>query len=304
MIIQPGTEQPSVANMIELARMGGKRRVNVELRDESGSLVDIDATQAADGSARGEFDLQVTNVGGYPIYTEAFFPDPPPVNPRITHRGTGLYDLTWGEGHETACPGTYLFNWHSRQNESSEDVYRTQVMEIISPRVLSLLPRLRLMLDKVVKPNWPQKMCFLGYTDGMLILYLELGLSLINQAQPYPTFVNLDAFPIEMFSDILIKSAIYEGVTSQLLFAVDTDVPQFSDQGHSFVLQHANPLAAYLSHLKQELDAAIPNFKRHFVNSGTLGAEVRLDMAFSMLLASAPNGSLFRNLWAGGTSPG
>lgn len=303
MIIQPGTEQPSVANMIELARMGGKRRVNVELRDASGVLVDIVAEAAPDGSAKGEFDLQVTDVGGNPIYEESFYPDPP-VEPRITRRGTGLYDVTWGLNDETANPGTFLFNWHSRQDETSEDVYRTQVMEVISPRVLSLLPRLRLMLDKVVKPNYPERYCFLGYTDGMLILFLELGLALINQYEPYPTFTTLDSFPIETFSDVLVKAAIYQGVTSQLLFAIDTDVPQFSDQGHSFVLQHATPFAAYLSHLKQELDKIVPLFKLKFVNSGTLGAEVRLDMAFAALLSTAPNGSIFRNLWAGGTVPG
>jgi hypothetical protein len=299
MIIQPGTEQPAVANMIELARVGGKRRVNVELRNESGDLVDIDATMALTGEPNGEFDVQVTNVGGYPLYTEAFFPDPPPL-PRLTHRGTGLYDLTWGEGSETSCPGTYLFNWHSRQNGSSEDVYRTQVMEIISPRVLSLLPSLRLMLDKVVKSNYPAKGCYLGFTDGMLLIYLRLGLALISEAQPYPSWCRLDDFPLETFSNILLKAAIYQGVTSQLMFAIDTDVPSFSDSGHSFVLQHAGPLSAYLSHLKQELDAAIPHFKRHFVNSGTLGAEVRMDQAWAAMLSAAPSGSLFKSLWTGG----
>ena len=60
----------------------------------------------------------------------------------------------------------------------------------------------------------------------------------------------------------------------------------------------AQPLAGYIQQLRAELEDRIPKFKLHFVNSGTIGVEVRMDMAFSMMLSSAPPGSLFRNLWA------
>lgn len=303
MIIQPGVEEPSVAAMIELARTNSIRRVNIELRNIAGNLVDINATTPASGDAEGALDLEVTDLGNNALFSESYYPpeDSPSATERIKHPSAGKYYIDWGtEDDETEVPQRLLFNWHSRENASAEDVYRTQVVDIISPRVFSLLPSLRMMLDKVIKPNLPEKYCFLGYTDGMLVLFLRLGLNMINEAQPYPTWVSLEHFPIELFSNILIKAAIYQGVTSQLLFSIDTDVPQYSDSGHSFVLQHATPLAGYLSHLRQELDAAIPNFKRHFVNSGTMSAEVRMDMAFSMMLASAPYGSLFRNLWPGG----
>jgi len=305
MIIQPGMEEPSVAAMIELARTNSKRRVDIELRNAAGELVDINASTPASGDPEGELDLEVTDLGGNSLFIEAYYPpsDAPSATDRIKRPSAGKYYITWGEeDDETETAQRLLFNWHSREDASSEDVYRTQVLDIVSPRVLSLLPSLRVMIDKVIKPNLPEQYCFLGYTDGILLLFLRLGLNMINEAQPYPTWVSLEYFPIEMFSNILIKAAIYQGITSQLLFSIDTDVPQYSDSGHSFVLQHATPFAGYLSHLKSELDMAIPNFKRHFVNSGTMSAEVRMDMAFSMLLASAPYGSLFRNLWPGGVS--
>ena len=307
MLIQAGLEGPSVANMIELARTNSKRRVNIELRNSAGGLVDIDAAISASGETQGELDLEVTDLGGNVFFQESYWPksDAPSATERIVRQAGGKYHIAWGaEDNETEIAQRLLFNWHSRQDEDTEDVYRTQVVEVVSPRVLSLLPTLRMMIDKTLKPNLPEQYCFTGYSDSQLLTVLHIGLSYICQAQPYPTWVSLDAFPIEMFSNILIKAAMYQGITSQLLFAIDTDVPQYSDSGHSFNLAHGTPLAAYLSHLKQELDSTIGPFKLQFVNSGTMSAEIRLDFAFSMLLSTAPRGSIFRGLWQGGSSGG
>ena len=52
-------------------------------------------------------------------------------------------------------PGDMVVN--SVYNAASEDVYRTQVIHIVSPRVLSILPYFRLMLDKVVMRVDPEK---------------------------------------------------------------------------------------------------------------------------------------------------
>lgn len=300
MIIQPGAEQPSVSNMIELARTNSIRRVDVELQDSTGALVDIDATLEPTGDSRGALDLEITNVGGQSLYQESFWPPSPSVlTPRLKKASTGRYYIDLGTvASETTCPQALLFNWHSRQSLLTEDVYRTQVVEVVSPRILSLLPSLRLLIDKTVKPNLPEKYCFIGYTDGMLIMFLKMGLHKINEYEPYPIFENLEYFPIETYSNILLRAALFQGITSQTLFSIDTDVPQFSDSGHSFVLQHAQPLAAFLATLRDELDKSVPNFKRKFVNSGTISVEMRMDMAFSMMLASAPYGSLFRNIWS------
>jgi hypothetical protein len=300
MIIQPGVEQPSVASMIELARTNSIRRVDIELQDSTGALVDIDATLGAGGEPNGVLDLEITDVGGMSIYKESYYPPTMGVlEPRLKKAAPGRYYIDLGKvPHETDNPQALLFNWHSRQNVTAEEVYRTQVVEVVSPRILSLLPSLRLLIDKTVKPNLPEKYCFIGYTDGMLILFLKLGLAKINEYEPYPVWGHIDHFPIELYSNILLRAALFQGITSQTLFSIDTDVPQFSDSGHSFVLQHATPLAAFLDRLRDELDKSVPNLKRKFVNSGTISVEMRMDLAFSMMLASAPYGSLFRNIWA------
>jgi len=302
MIIQPGLEQPSVASMFELARTNSVRRVDVQLQDVTGAPIDIEKSMSSGGDPTGALDLEVTDLGGHTIYQESYWPVcMTSVDKRINNPATGKYYIDYGtETGETQGIWPILFNWHSRQNAAAEDVYRTQVLELVSPRVLSLLPTLRLMIDKTVKPNLPEKYCFLGYTDGMLVAFLRLGLHMINEYQPYPTFTTLDYFPLETFSNVLIKAAMYQGIISQTLFAIDTDVPQYSDSGHSFVLQHATPLAAFVDKLKQELDKIIPQFKLRFVNSGTVSIEARMDMAFQMLLSTAPYGSLFRNMWQGG----
>lgn len=302
MIIQPGVEQPSVASMIELARTNSIRRVDIELQDSTGALVDIDDTLGSGGEPNGTLDLEITDVGGMSIYKESYFPPTMGVlEPRIKKAAPGRYYIDLGKvPHETDNPQALLFNWHSRQNVTAEEVYRTQVVEIVSPRTLSILPSLRLLIDKTVKPNLPEKYCFIGYTDGMLIMFLKLGLSKINEYQPYPLWAKLDYFPIEAYSSILLRAALYQGITSQTLFSIDTDVPQFSDSGHSFVLQHATPLAAFLNTLRDELDKSVPAFKRHFINSGTISVEMRVDMAFSYMLSAAPYGSLFRNMFMAG----
>ena len=294
MIIQPGVEQPSVANMIEIIRTDARRRVNVVIYDDNGNPTDILEEKFSSGEGKGELDLEITDVRGSSIYQEVYWPN---TNPgRISHNSDGKYSILFGtENNETTNIGTILFNWHARIDETQEDMYRTQVLEITTPRVLSILPKLRFMIDKTIKPVVPEEYCFIGFTDGQLLMCLQLGLHMINQYEPYPCWNDINSFPIEHYSDILIKAAIYEGVTSQTLFSIDTDIPSFSDQGHSFVLQHATPLAGYLNSLRAELDKIIPIFKLKFVNSGTAAIEVNMSQIYYSMLASAPSGSLFRN---------
>lgn len=298
MLIKSGVEVPSVANMIELVRVNSKRRVDVTILDSLGNPADILEEKFSSGDPKGELDLEVNSLDGTVVYTESYYPkDIPPLN-RLKHGSTGSYYMTYGDvSGETATVGTYLFNWHARINDTSEDMYRTQVVEIVSPRVLSLLPRFRLLIDKTVKKLLPAENCFLGYTDGMLICYLVMGLHMINEYEPYPLWNSLEYYPLEYHSAILFKAALYIGLLSQTLFAIDTDVPAFSDQGHSFVLQHATPLAALAQNLRAELDKLIPIFKKKFVDSGTASVEIRMNSAYYTLLTSAPTGSIFRNYW-------
>lgn len=296
MIIQPGVNTPSTLDMVELVREDSKRWIDITFQDDSGTATDIEEALDSSGNAKGELDLEVTNMGGTSVYTETYYPIPIPDNRRIQHPSTGKYYIKWGvNSGETDSVGPLLFNWHLRQNSSTEDFYRTQLVEVVSPRTLAMLPRFRLQLDKSLKVINPAQWCTLGYSDAQLVVYLQMGLARINAAQPYVGWSSIDDFPLEEYFEILIRTALLCALDSQYLFAVDTDVPTFSDSGHSFVITHAAQLKAMRDALSAELARDIREFKLHFVRSGSIGAEFRLGWSFYQTLTAAPPGSLFRN---------
>ncbi len=298
MLIQPDSNQPSVSNMVELIRTNGKRYVDIIFQDSEGNPKDIDESMLG-GEAVGQLDLEITDIGGNVIYNEVYWPKPSPDTRRITHPATGKYGLTYGTvSTETGDVETQLANWHLRENTESEDVYATQVLEVVSPRTLSILPKLRFMVDKTVKPCFPEEYCFLGFTDAQLIAGLQMGLHMMNEYQPYPCWTNIDAYDINRFGTVLIRSAMFQLVTSQAIFAIDTDIPSYNDQGHSFVVQHFPQLMQVANTLKTELDRSIPDVKRHHVSNGSLGAEIAMNATAYLMFQSMPGGSIYRNWWA------
>lgn len=301
MNIAPGVDQPSVLQIVELVRKDSTRWIDVMIYDENGDLVDIVEENFASGQPKGMLDVEITNMSGTVVVSDTYWPTTTPTTRRIERLSTGRYSIKLGTvAAETATAGTYLANWHARIDEDSEQMYRTQVIEIVSPKVLSILPAFRLMLDKSLKNVALSELCTLGYTDGMLAMYLKQGLHMINAYEPYPCWTSLDMFPIEYYSDILIKAATYNSIVSQALYAVDCDIPSYNDQGHAFVLSHFPSLMQMLSALKQELDSRIPNLKRKYLSAGTMSVEMRVDAAWAALLRTSPTGTIFRNLYVGG----
>jgi hypothetical protein len=297
-IIKPGTSEPSVANMVELVRTNSKRFVDITFMDSDGTAIDIDEDQVG-GNPTGALDLDITDLAGNSVFAESYWPTSNAIGRRIIKSATGKYYINFGtEDGETDTVGTYLANWHLRENIDTENVYATQVLEIVSPRTLSILPKLRFMVDKTVKANLPEENCFLGYTDSQMIIGLQLGLCMLNEYQPYPCWRTLDDYNIAIHGHVLIKAAMYQLLTAQGLFAIDTDIPQFSDQGHSFVLVHFTGLEQVANRLKAELDRIVPDVKRHYVNSGSLGVEIRMSNATYMMFSSMPYGSIYRGYWA------
>lgn len=300
MNIAPGTDQPSVLQLVELVREDSTRWVDVTIYDETGDPKDIVEETFSTGTSKGALDLEVTDLSNTSVFQETYWPNTSPTTRRIERVSTGRYLVPFGEeSGETDSTGTFLANWHARIDENSEDMYRTQVIEIVSPRVLSLLPPFRLMFDKHLKEVDTSNLCMTGYTDGMLAMYLKQGLHLINTYEPYPVWGSLEQFPINYYSDILIKAALYSGLVSQALFAVDTDIPSYNDQGHSFVLQHFPQLSQVLNIVKQELDTRVPVFKKKFLGAGAVSVEMRIDAAYAALLSSAPYGALFKGYLTG-----
>jgi len=182
--------------------------------------------------------------------------------------------------------------------DASEELVVCQNVRVITHRICSLLQRLRLQIDKSVKlvKTDPDSPCYLGYTDGQLVTYLEHGLQIINAYQPSGVF-SLDNYPYSAYEFTLIEASLMAGVMSQELFAIDTDVPNWSDQGNTFVIQHQPQLAQYLNWLSTRLDKMIPQLKLNFVSSGSLHIEAGPNFRLAQLIDAAPSGSLFRNVY-------
>ena len=301
MLITPGESATSVLDSTTLIRTNSKKVISITFQDDDGNPQDIDESILADGSASGELDLEITNAGGSVLYSETYWPVTYPDNRRITHPATGRYQITFGtESGETDAAGVLLANWHIRKNSTSEDVYKTQVCDIVSPKVLSLLPRFRLLIDKTIKPVSQLEYCNLGYTDAQLVIYLQAGLARICAAQPSVIWTSLETFPVDTAWEILCRSALVFGLDSQFLFAVDQDLNSFSSQGESFVQTHYIPLQSLRNSLASELDKHIREFKLQYVRSGTLGAQLSIGLSWYVMLSTSPNGATFRGSISGG----
>jgi hypothetical protein len=291
MILRPGSNQPSTLNLVEIVKTSSKRRINVVLQDEDENPVDIVETTYADGSTEGELELDIVDKNDNVVLTANYFPEDNPPDSRITKISTGKYAITL-TAEETANSGTLLASWHARKDADSEDLYKIQVVDILSPKVLAILPYFRLLLDKSLKIVNPDENCFLGYTDSQLVMFLQMGLSKINGYQPYPTFTLLENYPLNEFKETLLRAALYEAITSQFIFSIDTDIPSYSDSGHSFVIDHRTPLGNYLNSLSAQLDKEIPRMKMHLINSGTVVAEYKYGNYYYALLSASPYGAL------------
>lgn len=231
---------------------------------------------------------------------------------RIVNPGVGSYYMLWGDAAapinlpdqtEVNTPDEFLFVWQAVGTSGTEEASEEQTVKVITPRTAKLLHPFRTLVDKsskLVDNSDVDNPCFLGYTKGQLLDYLEQGLHLINSYEPYPVFCNLDAFPSSTFGHVLFKSGLVAGVLSQQLFAIDTDVPNYSDQGNTFVIQHGPQLAAFLNQITAQLDKQIPLMKLKFVNSGALHFEAGTNFRLAQLVNAAPSGALFRNLFFAG----
>lgn len=211
----------------------------------------------------------------------------------------GQYYFPLGDvapNNETNTPRELMAKWDIDAPGSASDITVVQAAKVVTVRTMFLVPFLRLLIDKSVKvvDENPANPCFLGYTDSNLVMFLEGGLQIINAYEPYPIFSSLDDFP-DTFRHVLLESALISGVMSQELFAIDTDVPNFSDQGNSFVLQHQPQLAAFLNTITQRLDRLIPLMKLKLINNGALHIQAGSNFRLTQLLQASPNGALFRN---------
>jgi hypothetical protein len=254
------------------------------------------AVQDASGVAVAPYELKLDVMD---LYGNILFSDTWPGTPaRILSPGVGQFYLDFGNqvgNKETSYATEWLFNWRVTLVSGGQQQNSIQKIKVIQPRVASLIPDLRGMIDKSSKLTAPDSQCFLGYTDANLVAYLEGGLQTINAYQPSLTF-TMDNFPFE-YRQILVDSALITGVMSQQLYAIDTDIPNYSDQGTSFVITHQAQLAGFLNQVTVRLDKLIPMMKLQLISSGGLHIAMGPNYRLSTLINASPTGALFRNMF-------
>jgi hypothetical protein len=282
------------AQPLVLCLRNNKKRVQIEVRDEDENLVEAS-----------ELDLQIQNMSEE-VLAEDSFTSPPPGGTRIKNPSTGVYYFKWGDPSaavntpdqcETANLGRALFVWSVVGPAGTEEVQRVQTVENVSAPILDMVGSFRNQVDKTRKPIDidPTTFCPLGYTDGWLLEYLRGGMQMINAYQPYPTWCTLETFP-SCFLQTLYDAGMIVAINAQTLFAIDSDVEQWSDQGNAFVINHYPKLTAFNQALAQRLDKIIPQMKLHFVDSGSVKVESGPNFRINALVQMTPQGAIFRNV--------
>ena len=290
---------------VEIILIDTDERVDIQVCDANGDPIDVDTGNG------GEIDLIIKNPAGNIIHIDNFpsgiAPDPTRI---VKPVGTvGQYYFLLGDptatvnipnNTETNTSGDYLFRWRVLQSTGVETVSQIQIVKVITDNMVKYMTNLRLQIDKAAKlvDDDPLMPCRTGYTDDMLVQFIEDGLTLINAAQPYPTFCNVDAFPF-LFKQVLMECALLVGIMTQQLFAIDTDIPNYSDNGNAFVLDHFPRLMQYAQVLREDLKQRIPDLKRHFISTGSIHIQASPNYRLNQLVQTAPNGALFRNFFMG-----
>jgi len=281
---------------IELILKNTVERIDIVVLDADGDPIDATSLK-----------LRIVDMSDTLILQDNLFlgfGDPPSLPTRIVKpAGTiGQYYFPFGDTsfdprNTTANPADYLFHWSIIGAAGSEQVNLVQVAKVVSAQTLAYLPVLRAIIDKAgkVTDDDPTNPCLVGYSDSQLITWLELGLTAINAAQPSGGWGSIDSFP-PGYKSILIDAALVTGLTAQAIFAIDTDIDSYNDQGNSFSIQHFPKLQGMLSMLAAKLDKQVPLFKLNFVRSGTVYVQMGTSFRLNQLLQAAPPGALFRNL--------
>jgi len=167
---------------------------------------------------------------------------------------------------------------------SSEKHFYNRLIKPVTPTVLRNIVVLRNQIDKALKSvhkaaddlqyfdnkealdsTW-QDFPF-GYTDQHCVLYLELGLGMINVTAPYTNF-TLYNFPYAYASNILIDAATIVALEAQGIFSIDTDY-DFSLGGKSFTIRHFGDISAFIRDINDRFQQNLKIFKSAFRTKGT-----------------------------------
>lgn len=210
----------------------------------------------------------------------------------LLRHSTGSYYIEMTPSLFNTAPKRYMLTWGYSETSTSEVYYAISHLYVVSPLTYKWIPRLKLQIDKAVKTNNYQ---FIGYTDAELYYFLQGGVDEINSFPPITGFI-IDTYP-ESFGQLLINSATVVGLISQKLFAVDTDVMTYSDQGFSYNLDHFARYNSVMTELLAHIKDQMRKFKMEFSCIGSVNVQAVPFFPAAVMLKTSPRGSLFRNLF-------
>ena len=250
--------------------------------------------------------LKVVDMYGGVIATDNYY-NPPVGGTLIVKppRTVGYYYYRFGDMNISqplpinATPGQpYIIQWYVQATNAYVPNIVLQNVTTYSVLAAQNVPYLRLYIDKARKLVDPANNVFLGYTDAQLLMYMQEGISMVNSFQPETQMpFTLENFPYAAFRHVVNQAATVAAVMSQMMFAIDTDLPNYSDQGITFVIAHQPQLAAFINTLTARLDKEIQAMKLQFVNTGSIHLVQGPNFRLATLMSAAPIGSLFRNVY-------
>lgn len=276
-----------VQGRIDIVVKGGTKQVSMSLYDDNDALVDA----AAGGPV-----LTVSDLSGAVLTVDTYGA----ASSRIVRSGLGRYYFPFGSAvpnDETQNPRDLVFTWTATPAGGSDQVLGYELVRVVTPRTLSFVIRLQNFLDKAVKTYTADAP--VGYSLGLFSQWLDGGLQMVNALPPHPAWLRVDDFP-DAHAQTLIDAAAIVGLTGQAIFAIDTDIPNYQDNGNAFPLDHHPRLMAQLQFMATRLDAIVPKMKLQFLQNGALHVQIGPHFKLAVLTNTAPNGALFRNLFAAG----
>lgn len=268
---------------------------------------DIQVTDAnGDPQDASVVSLKILDMSGQVVATDNYY-SPPAGGTLIVKppNSVGYYYYRFGDTSPNQplnlnlTPGQpYVIQWYVQAQNAYVPNIVLQNVTTYGVGAAQNVPYLRLYIDKARKMVDPANNVFLGYTDAQLLMYTQEGISMINAAQPETQMaLTLESFPYFPFRHVVNEAATVAAVMSQYLFAVDTDLPNYSDQGITFVISHAPQLATFLNTIMARLDKEIQAMKLQWVNTGSIHLVQGPNFRLATLMSAAPVGSLFRNVY-------
>jgi hypothetical protein len=272
----------TVTSATTLVPTNGTGRCIVTITDANGAVLDPDA-----------ISVTLNDSLGTLIDTFVY-----PTDARLVKASVGVYYFELGDivpNTETNVSAMFILNWIVEITSTVELINHIQTAKVVSLAALSKLGDFRLLIDKSRKLVDTSNDCFLGYTDEQLLSYMEGGISQINAMQPGSIYWSVSTYPWETFPQLALEAGLLVGVMSQQLFAVDTDIPSYSDQGTSFVIQHQQALASFFNQISARLAVMIPAMKLNYVSAGSLYSQMGGSYRLNAVMDASPNGATFRN---------